>query len=135
MPALDPSPFDQTVTYQCIPLAAIAATTTFAMCTMDRPFRIDRVEVVCDATYAQDAANFYTLTAAHGAAPTTAATWSTQTGAQGTITGGTPGVMVLHATDANRVVPAGATLKFVATKAAAAANITPRIVVRGRFVA
>lgn len=132
---LDPSPFDQLATYQCIPLAAIAASTPFAICTMDRPFRIDRVEVVSDATYAADPANYFTLTAAHGAGNTVAASWSTLTGAQGALTGGTPSVMILSATDANRVVPAGAVLKFIATKFAVAANITPRIVVRGRFVA
>lgn len=115
-------------------MPAIAATSTLAIAKVDRPYRIDRVEIIVDAAYAADPANYYQLALVHGAGPTTAASWSTETGQQGALTGGASADMVPSA-DANLVVAAGETISLVATKAAAAANIQPRIVVHGRYVA
>ena len=113
---------------------AVSATATFAIATPDpnRPFRVDRAELIVDATYAADPANFYALTLQKGA--TVIAAWSTQTTAQGALTGGTPAAMVLSGTDANLVLAAGDVLSLVATKNGTAANITPRVVVHGRYV-
>lgn len=94
--------------------------------------RIARVEIMSDATYADDAANYYVLTLQAGA--TVIATWSTLTGAEGALTALTPAKMTLSATDANLVIAANAALKLVCTKNGSAANITPRVVVHGRTV-
>ena len=42
-------------------LPTISATTTCALFTAPRPFRIDSIELISDATYTQDAANVYSL--------------------------------------------------------------------------
>jgi len=116
--------------------AAVAATATLGICTPDpnRLFRIERVEILVEAAYAADPANFYAMTLSHGAGPTTAASWSTQTSAQGALAANATQAMVLSGTDANLVVPAGALLKLVLTKNGAAANIQPRVVIHGRYV-
>ena len=113
---------------------AIAATTTTAICTPDlfRLFRVDRAELIVDATYLVDPANYYVFTLQAGA--TVIATWSTLTGQQGTLTANVPATMVLTATDLNRVVPLGVPLTLVATKNGAAANVQPTIAVHGRTV-
>lgn len=113
---------------------ATSATSTYPIATPSptRKFRVERVEIMVDATYTSDATNYYVLTLQKGA--TVIATWSTLTGAEGTLTGGTPGVMTLSGTDANLVLAAGDVLSLVATKNAAGANITPRVVAHGRFV-
>lgn len=115
-------------------LPAISATSTFPIATpsLVRSYRVERVELMVDATYAADPANFYTFTLQKGA--TVIATWSTLTGQQGTLTANVPGLMVLSVTDANLVLAGGDVLSLVATKAAAAANITPRVVVHGKYV-
>lgn len=127
--------FDESRVFTLDVVTAISATATIALGTVARTFRIERVELMSQATYAADATNYYTLSLSHGSGPTSAATWSTLTGADGAITAGTPVLMTLNAADANLVVPAGATLKLVATKVASGANILPRIVVHGRYVA
>lgn len=114
-------------------LPVISATITLAMLTIQRTMRVEKIELIVDATYAADPTNYYVLTAQHGA--TALGSWSTLTGAQGTITAGTPVSMVLTAdTGQNLVMAAGEVLSLLATKNAAAANIQPRIVVHGRYV-
>jgi hypothetical protein len=114
--------------------AAISATTTIPIVTPStaRSFRVERVELMSIATYADDAANYYVLTLQKGA--TVIGTWSTLTGANGAITGGTPVTLTLSGTDAALVLAGGDVLSLVATKHASAANITPRLVVHGKFV-
>jgi hypothetical protein len=130
----DPSPFSDRVPFarDC---PSTSATTTYAIASIvgSSRLRIERAELIVDATYTADATNFYVFTLQHGA--TVIATWSTQVGQQGTITGGTPAQMVLAADTANNlVVQPGESLTLVATKAAAGANVTPRIVAHGRYV-
>lgn len=115
-------------------LPAISATVTLGLTTVDRTFRVKRVEIVVDSTYTADPANFYAFTLIHGGGSTVAASFSTQTSAQGAITAGVPVTMVLNATDASRVCAALDTLSLVATKNGTAANITPRIVLHGTYV-
>lgn len=112
---------------------AASATSTFVLGTAKRAFRVESVELIDDAGYAADAANYYVFTLVHGSGPTTAATWSTLTGAQGAITAGVPAAMVLSA-DANLVIPAGDVVSLVATKHASGANPTVRVVVHGRYL-
>ncbi len=118
-------------------VAAVAATGTFAVMVARAAdgfgFRITSAQLITDATYAADAANFYVLTLVHNV--TTIASWSTQTAAQGALTALVTNEMILSA-DAgiNRVVLPGETLTWVLTKNASAANISARVVVHGRFV-
>ncbi len=119
-----------------VPLPTYAATTTSPLVTPStkaRLFQIERVEIMVDATYASDATNYYVFTLEHGSGPTTAATWSTLTGAEGTLTGGTPGVMTLSAA-ANLIVPANDVVSLLATKHSAGANVTPRIAIHGHYL-
>jgi hypothetical protein len=131
---LEKSPFGTVKTVSRTAAAAIAATGSLAVGVPSdtETFRVERVEIMVDADYVADAVNFYVLTLQAGA--TVIATWSTQVGQEGTLTNLVPAKMTLSATAANLVLAAGTALKLVATKAAAAANITPRIVVHGRTV-
>jgi hypothetical protein len=65
-----------------------AATTTFAIETAQRPFRVDAIELVTDATITQDPANFYALVFRVGGR--TVATYSFATGVNGTLTAAIP---------------------------------------------
>jgi hypothetical protein len=115
-------------------LPTISATTTCALFTAPRNFRIDSIELISDATYTQDAANVYSL-AVLLAGARTVGTWNTTTGQQGTITAAVPAAVPLAAESGqNRVAAKSEVVSFVATKSAAAANITLRVVVHGRFV-
>jgi hypothetical protein len=133
---LDPVPLTSfTVTPVSRDCPAISATITLALESLaaGRAFRIERAELIVDATYAADPANFYAFTLQHAA--TAAATFSTQTSAQGAITAAVPAQMILAAnTGNNLVIQGGEVLSLLATKNGAAANITPRIVVHGRYV-
>lgn len=131
---LDPNTILQQAVGASRDCPATAATATYVLVTALRTIRVDRVELSVDATYAADTTNFYAFTLVWGAGLTVAASWSTQTSAQGAITATVPAVMVLSATDANLVIAAGSVIKLIATKAASAANITPRVVLYGRAV-
>lgn len=113
---------------------AISATIILPLGVVRRTVRVDFVDLMLDATYAADASNFYAFTFVWGAGPTVAASWSTQTAAQGAITAAVPVTMVLAA-EPNAVIPAGSVVKLIATKNGTAANITPRITFSGRVVA
>lgn len=131
---LEKSPFATSKAISRTIAAAIAATSSFAVGVPSdtEKFRVERVELMTDATYAADPTNYYVFTLQVGA--TVVATWSTLTGQEGALTALTPAKMTLSATDANLVLAAGGALTLVATKNGAAANITPRVVVHGRTV-
>ena len=111
-----------------------AATTPFAIETAQRPFRIDSIELISDATIVQDPANFYSLAVQVGGR--LVGTWSLLTGAQGTITAATPAQVPLAAESGqNRVAAKGDLVQLVATKNGTAANLVNlRCVVHGRYV-
>lgn len=111
-----------------------AATTTFAIGTAQRPFRVDAVELITDATITQDAANFYALVFRVGGR--TVATYSFVTGGNGTLTAAIPGAATLAAESGqNRVAAKGDVIDVVATKNGTAANLSNlRAVVYGRYV-
>lgn len=111
-----------------------AATTPFAIETAKRPFRIDSIELISDATIVQDPANFYSLALQVGGR--TVGTWSLLTGAQGTITAAVPALVPLAAeVGQNRVAAQGELVQLVATKNGTAANLVNlRCVVHGRYV-
>lgn len=111
-----------------------AATTPFAIETAKRPFRIDSIELISDATIVQDPANFYSLALQVGGR--TVGTWSLLTGAQGTITAAVPALVPLAAeVGQNRVAAQGDLVQLVATKNGTAANLVNlRCVVHGRYI-
>jgi phage tail sheath gpL-like len=86
-----------------------------------REFVIDGVDYVNPTGLAQDAANYWTIAIKTGA--NTAFSWSTLTGAQGTLTADAVNALVAHATDTNRGGDAGVTVSLALTKTAAAANL------------
>ena len=69
----------------------------------------------------QDPTNYYTIEVLAGA--NVAASWSFLTGAQGTLAADTFGSLVLHATDANRIVAGSGDISFRATKTGTAGNL------------
>lgn len=131
LPPNDNASEAKTISRDC---PATSATSTYVIGTFKQATRITLAELMVDANYAADAANFYAFTLVWGAGPTTAASWSTQASAQGALTAAVPAAMVLAA-EPNAVVPAGSVVKLIATKNAAAPNITPRVVINGRVVA
>lgn len=89
------------------PLIAVAATTvTKWFKNGTRPLRIDLVRLIVPATgFTADAVNYVTMQLRHGAGPTVAALWSSQTGQQGAVAANTFVDMVKQA-DGALVIPA-----------------------------
>ena len=111
-----------------------AATATFAVETLlAGTFRVTAIEILNPTGLAQDPANYFSVSLLAGA--TTIGTFSTLTGAQGTITANTSALFVLSATDANCVAPQGSLLKLVFTKTGTQTFPAGRIVVHGRYIA
>lgn len=82
----------------------ITATTNVKLGTFDTDFDIDAIEITCPKGLTQDAANYFALAVKKGA--TVMASWSTLTGAQGSLTANTPKSMVLSVVaGATRAVP------------------------------
>jgi hypothetical protein len=116
------------------PSLGTAATTTLACETVDNPTRIDSVEVLNPTGFVADAANYWVLTFQKGS--TVIGTWSTLTGAEGTITANTKAAMTMSATDTAKVAAVGDLLKLVITKhGSPAAFPAGRVVAHGRIVA
>lgn len=107
-------------------VAAIAATTTFPLCLMERAYRISAVELEVPGGYAADPANFYVI-ALKTHAGVTLASWSTQTAAQGALTTLVFAAMVLAATTTGI---GGDQLDIVCTKNGTAANLPAQTRVR-----
>jgi hypothetical protein len=122
--------------FASIPRDAVscAATTTFAIFTAQRPFRIDAIELITDATITQDPSNFYALVFRVGGR--TVATYSFATGVNGTLTAAAPAPATLAAESGqNRVAAKSDVVDCVATKNGTAANLSNlRFVVHGRYV-
>lgn len=100
----------------------IAATTTVKLKTVRRPSRCLFVEYKNVAGVTADATDFYTLQILNGS--TVVASYSVQTGADGTIAADTFVLLTLSATDTNRIFAAGDVLAVKFLKAASAANLT-----------
>lgn len=106
-------------------VAAVAATTTFALGKLGRDVRIDAVDLIVPSNYAADPANYYVFTIQDGA--TVLASWSTLTGAQGALTANVPAEMVMSS-PANAAK--GDVLTLVCTKHASGANVPAQTRVR-----
>jgi hypothetical protein len=106
------------LTADTLAVAAIAATSSLVLQTMDGAYRINSFELEAPGGYSADASNYYVITLQAGS--TVLATWSTQTGQQGALTDGVPGQAVLAGTITGAK---GDVLKVVCTKAASAANL------------
>lgn len=98
--------------------AAIAATTTLPIATMDGSYLVDKLEISVPGGVTQDPANYYVVTLQVGA--TVLATYSFQTGQQGTLASNTFGAGVLGATKNGS---SGDQLNIVCTKNGTAGNL------------
>lgn len=117
-----------------IDLASVAATTTVKFAKVkNRKFRVDSVQYINPTGFVQDPANYWAVTLNNGA--TVAASWSTLTGAQGTIAANTFVEVVPSATDANLVFSDADVMSVVMTKTGAPAALPAgRLLVHGRYV-
>lgn len=97
-----------------------------------RSFRITRAFYVNPTGLAANATNYYTIKILNAAA--IAAQHSTLTGAEGTLTANTPVDLVLSATDANRVLPAGAELALFLDLTGTATLPAGRVVIEGDLI-
>lgn len=114
--------------------ASVAATTTVKIYkTALRALRLDRVTYDNPTGFAQDPANYWTVSIQSGA--TILAQWSTQTAQQGTLAADTFVDFKNSATDANLVVAAATTLTLVLTKTGAPASIpVGSLVIEARYI-
>ena len=97
-----------------------------------RYFRVDRVFLNLPAGMAAHASNYIVVKVLKGA--TVMASWSTLTGADGTITADTPVDLTLSATDANRVL-ADADIMSVSVAVTGSPTVPKgRIVIEGRYL-
>lgn len=95
-------------------------------------FRVDSVQYVNPTGLAQDAANYFVIELLKGA--TIAASWSTQTGAQGSIAADTFVTLVKSATDADLVFAGGDVMSMNLNETGTATLPAGRLVVYGRWV-
>jgi hypothetical protein len=75
-------------------VAAVSANTTLALGVMDGMYYLDKFEIITPSTFAGTASNYWILTLQDVTASVTLATWSTLTGAQGTLTALTSAIAV-----------------------------------------
>jgi len=108
--------------------AAASATRTDKFFRCERNFILEQVDLIDPTGLAQDAANFFVITVQDGA--TVLATWSTQTGQQGSLPAATFETLV---NAANPQAAAGDTLSLVLTLHGTQTLPAGRIVVHGRY--
>lgn len=99
--------------------AAIAATTSLPLCSVDGDTRVDKFEIAVPGGYVTDPANYYVVTLQQGA--TVLATYSLLTGAQASLTTLVFGNAVLAAVPVATLAVA-TQLNVVLTKVGAAVN-------------
>lgn len=97
-----------------------------------KKFRLDKAEYINPTGLAQDAANYFAIEVKKDA--TVMASWSTLTGAQGTIAADTFVDLVKSGTDANLVAAAGAIISVNFDETGVQTLPAGRIVVHGRYV-
>ena len=116
------------------PSLGTASTTTLALETADNITRIDSVEILNPTGFVADPTNYWVLTFQKGS--TVIGTWSTLTGAEGTITANTKAAMTMSGTDAAKVAAVGDLFQLVITKhGSPSAFPAGRVVAHGRVVA
>jgi hypothetical protein len=80
-----------------------------------RAFKVDRVLYVNPTGLAQDPTNYFVIGAFNPATGNNAASWSTLTGAQGSLPANTIEALVLSASAPDLVIPPGGVLDLVCT--------------------
>ena len=115
----------------CYDHIAVTADTTVKLWKVPagRSFRVTRAFYNNPTGLAQDAANTFNIKILNAAL--VAASWDTTTGQQGTLTADTPVDLVLSATDANRVLPAGTVLSLFLDETGTATLPAGRVVIEG----
>lgn len=115
---------------RALDFAAISATGTLWLLNTYGDFEMDKAELVLSGIATADAANYVKIDVMQGA--TILATWSVQTGQQGTIAANTFVTMVNQAL-ANRRVAVGLPIKAVFTKNGTGALASGTLVMHGRY--
>jgi hypothetical protein len=97
--------------------ASTAATATIQIykAPPDRAFKVDRVLYVNPTGLAQDPTNYFVVGVFNPATGNNAASWSTLTGAQGSLPANTLEQLVLSASGPDLVIPPGGLLDLVLT--------------------
>lgn len=99
----------------------------------NRALRIDRIDYINPTGLAAATpTNFFAIQLKNGS--TVLGSWSTLTGAQGTLTADTFVALVLNATDANLVVAPGSTLTLLLDETGAATLPAGKLIVHGRYL-
>jgi len=112
---------------------AVDADRTDKLWKVPRAFRLERVSYVNPTGLANHAANFFVLKLTKGA--TVAASWSTETGEEGTLTADTFVDFTLSATDADLVFAADDEMKLFLDEAAGTATLPAgRITIEGFYL-
>jgi hypothetical protein len=108
--------------------------TTIKLCKIPtgKRVRVDKVQYVNPTGLTQDGTNYFTVKLLNGS--TVAYSWSTLTGAQGTLTADTFVNLVASNTDADLVFGADAEMKLMLDESGTATLPAGRINVFGRFV-
>jgi len=113
--------------------AAADADRTDKLWKLPRAFRVERVLYVNPTGLVEHAANFFVIKLTKGA--TVVASWSTETGQEGTLTADTFVELTLSSTDANLVFAAGDEMKLFLDEAAGVATLPAgRLVVEGFYL-
>lgn len=120
----------QSLVTRAIDFAAISATGTLFLMPTFGDFELDRADLLVTSTATADASNYVKVDLMSGAV--ILATWSVQTGQQGTIAANTFVQMVNQAL-ANRRVAVAGTLKLVFTKNGTGALAAGTMVLHGRY--
>lgn len=113
---------------------AVTADTTVKLFTVPagKRFRLTRAEYINPTGLAQDATNYFTIKVLKGA--TVMASWSTLTGAQGTIAADTFVDLVNSSTDADLIAAAAAVIALFLDETGTASLPAGRIVLHGYYL-
>lgn len=112
---------------------ALSATGADKLIQAQKRTRVDRVLIINPAGFTVDPTNYWTIQFKVGA--TVVASWSTLTGAQGTLAADTFADMVLNVDTTTLIMNAGDTVSFAYVKTGAPANFPAgRIQIVGRML-
>lgn len=112
--------------------AQVTADTTEKVRKFKRPFRVDAVQYINPTGLAQSATDYFNIKVLKGS--TVVANWSTQTGAQGTLTADTHVNMVLSSTDADLVFAVDDILSLFLDETGTATLPAGRVQISGRYL-
>lgn len=99
---------------------------------LSRPFILESAQYLNPTGLVQDASNYFTIKILNGA--TVLASWSTLTGAQGTIAADTFVTMVMNATPTNLILDAATVISLFLDETGTSDLPAGKVVLTGRYV-